>query len=76
MVNAEIHNHNTHQKLNLCVQFCRTNGFRNGVMSMGIKLCNKFANKIRKVQKIRQFKRELRSHLLQHTFHSSDEYMS
>jgi hypothetical protein len=42
---------------------------------MGIKLCNKISNKIREVEKIRKFKRELKSYLLQNTFYSVDEHM-
>jgi hypothetical protein len=35
--NIAVHNHNTCQKLNLHVQFCRTNVSKNGVMNMEIK---------------------------------------
>jgi hypothetical protein len=59
--NIVVHNHNTHQKLNLHVQFCRANVFKNGVMNMGIRLCNKILNKIRKVGKMKQFRRVFRS---------------
>jgi hypothetical protein len=47
--NIAVHNYNTRQKLNLHVQFCRTNVSKNGVMNMGIKLYNKIPNKIREV---------------------------
>jgi hypothetical protein len=43
--------------------------------STGIKLYNKIPNKIREVEKIKYFKRELRSYLLWHTFYSVEEYM-
>jgi hypothetical protein len=49
--NAAIHNHNTCQKLNLHVQFYRTNALKKGVMTMGIKLDNKFPHKIMEVEK-------------------------
>jgi hypothetical protein len=58
------------------VCFCRINTLKKCVMNMGIGLHNTFQNKIMEVEKIRQFERELRSCLLQHTFHSVDEYMS
>jgi hypothetical protein len=51
------------------------NAFKKGVRSMGIKLYNKISNKILEIIKMRQFKRELRSYLLQNTFYSVDEYM-
>jgi hypothetical protein len=73
--NIAVHNHNTCQKLNLHVQFCRTNVSKNGVMIMEIKLYNKIRNKIREVGKMRQFKRVFRSYLVQHVFYSVEEYM-
>jgi hypothetical protein len=42
--NSAVHNHNTRQKLNLHVQFCRTNVEKNGVMNMGIRLYNRIPN--------------------------------
>jgi hypothetical protein len=57
------------------VQFCRTNVLKNGVLDMGIKLYNKILIKIREIEKMRHFKRVLRSYLLQHTFYSVEEYM-
>jgi hypothetical protein len=33
-------------------------------------------NKIREVEKMKHFKRELKPYLLQHTFYSVEEYMS
>jgi hypothetical protein len=72
--NRVIHNHNTCQELNLHVQFCRTN-VENGVMNMGIRLYNRIPNKIMEIEKISQFKRVLRSYLVQHMFFSAEEYM-
>jgi hypothetical protein len=73
--NTEIHNQNTRQKLDLQVKFCRTNVLKKGVVNIGIKLHNKLSSQIREVEKMRTFKNELRSYLLQHTFYSVDEYM-
>jgi hypothetical protein len=42
---------------------------------MGIKLCNKILNKIREMEEMRHFKRELESYLLRHTFYSVVEYV-
>jgi hypothetical protein len=73
--NRVIHNHNTCQNLNLHVQFCRTNVVKNGVMNMGIKLYNRIPNKMREIEKMSQFKRVLRSYLVQHMFYSIEEDM-
>jgi hypothetical protein len=42
--NNAIHNYNTLQTVNLHVQFCRTNGLKNVMMNVGIKLYNKIPN--------------------------------
>jgi hypothetical protein len=49
---SAVHNYNTRQGLISHVQFCRTNVLKNGVMNMGIKLCNKIPIKIWKEEKI------------------------
>jgi hypothetical protein len=73
--NIAVHEHNTHQKLNLLVQFCRTNVSKNGAVNMGTRLYNKIPNKIREVGKLRQFKRVFRSYSVQHVFYLVEEYM-
>jgi hypothetical protein len=73
--NAEIHDHNTRQNSDLCIQFCRISFFKKRVVDIGIKLYNKLLNQMKKVEKMKYFKRELRSFLLQHTFYSINEYM-
>jgi hypothetical protein len=74
--NTEIHNRNTRQKLDLHVQFCRTYVLKKGVVNIVIKLYNKLPSQISEVEKMRTFKKELKSYLLQHTFYLVDEYMS
>jgi hypothetical protein len=61
--NAAIHDHNTWQKLNFHVQYGRTNALKKGVMNIGIKLYSKLLNKIKEVEEMRYFKRQLRSYL-------------
>jgi hypothetical protein len=48
---------------------------KNGVMNMGIRLYNRIPNKIWEIEKMSQFKRVLRSYLVQHMFYSVEEYM-
>jgi hypothetical protein len=50
--------------------------FRKSVINIGIRLCNKVPDYIKKLDKNKDFKRELRSFLLQQAFYSVDEYMS
>jgi hypothetical protein len=44
-------------------------------MGMGIKLFNKMPNEVRKSDAMWQFKKELKSLLLQHTFYAVHEYI-
>jgi hypothetical protein len=39
--NADFHNHNTYQNLNLSFQFYRTDIYKKGLMNTGFKLYNK-----------------------------------
>jgi hypothetical protein len=43
-------------------------------VNMGIRLYNKMSDHIRKLEKNKLFKRELKSFLLQHAFYSLDEF--
>jgi len=74
--NEEVHDHCTHKKSDLHIQFCRTTLLKNSSANMGIKLYNKLPNTIKRLGKIQEFKRRLKYFLLQHIFCSVDEYMS
>jgi hypothetical protein len=73
--NVVVDNYNKCQKLNLHVQFYRTNVLKNGVMNRGIRLYSRIPNKIGEVVKTRQFKRALRSILVQYMFYLVEKYM-
>jgi hypothetical protein len=49
--------------------------FKKSVVNIGIKLYNKLPSHMKKIEKMKHFKRELISFLLQHTFYFIDEYM-
>ena len=74
--NGEVHDHCTCQKSDLHIQFCRTALFKNSSGNVGIKLYNKLPNKIKRSEKMQEFKRRLKCLLLQHIFYSVDECMS
>jgi hypothetical protein len=74
--NGEVHDHCTHQKSGLHIQFCRTTVFKNSSENVGIKLFSKLPDTIKRLEKIQEFKRRLNYFLLQHIFYSVDEYMS
>ena len=63
-------------KSDLNAQFCRSNLFRNSIANVGIKLCNKLPNKLKKLEKIQEFKRNLKYFLQQHIFSSVHKYVS
>jgi hypothetical protein len=65
---AQIHKYDTQRKLDLHVHFCNTDLFRKSVINRGIRLHNKVPDYIKKLDKDKAFKRELRSFLLQQAF--------
>jgi len=69
-LNEEIHDLCMRHKSDIYVQFFRTTLFRNNVANMGMKLYNKVSYKVKKLEKIREFKRKLKYFLLQHIFYS------
>jgi hypothetical protein len=69
-LNYEIHDHYTRHKSDLHVQICRTSLFKNNVANMVIKLYNKLPSKVKKLEKLQKFKRELKYFLLQYIFYS------
>ena len=71
-----MHDHCMPHKSDLHVQFCRTTLLRNDVANVGTKLYNKLLEKLKKLEKIEEFKRKLKYFLLQHIFFSVDEYLS
>ncbi|KDR10043.1 hypothetical protein L798_00309 [Zootermopsis nevadensis] len=61
-------------KLDFRVQFRRTNILKKRAVNIGIKLYTKLPIQIRKVEKIRTYKNELASYLLQRTIYSVDVF--
>jgi len=74
--NKEVHDSYTCQKSDLRTQFCRTIPFKNSSAYVSIKLYNKLPNTIKRLVKIKEFKRRLKYLLLQHIFYSVNECMS
>jgi hypothetical protein len=75
-LNEEMQDHCMRHKSDLHVRFCKTTLLRSNVANVGIKLYNKLPEKLKKLEKIEEFKRKLKYFLLQHIFFSVDEYMS
>ena len=57
------------------LQFCRII-LTNIVANLGIKLCNKLPNKLKKLEKVEEFTRKHNFFLLQHIFNSVAEYLT
>jgi hypothetical protein len=70
--NVQFHNYNAQRKFDLHVQFCNMDFCRRSVVNMGIRLYNKVPDHIKKLEKNKLFKREMRSFLLQHALYSVD----
>jgi len=54
--NEEVHDHCTCQKSHLHIQHCSVL-FKNSNANVGIKLCNKLPNTIKRLDKMQEFKR-------------------
>jgi hypothetical protein len=74
--NTNIHNYNTRLNKDYHVNFCRTTLFKRSVVNMGIKLYSKLPNKIKKIEGLLSFKKELKSFLLIHSFYTIKEFIS
>ena len=57
-------------------QFCRTDILKKSVTNMGAKLYNRLPNYIKNVENLKPFKKQIKTFLLHHTFHSVDEYLA
>jgi hypothetical protein len=58
--NEEVHDHCTHQKSDLHIQFCINTLFKNSSANMVIKLYNQLPNTIKILEKIQEFKGKLK----------------
>jgi metal-responsive CopG/Arc/MetJ family transcriptional regulator len=75
-LNIQIHSYNTRRKSYVHVHFCNTSLLRKSLVNTGIRLYSKVPDHIKKLDKIKSLKRELKSFLLQHAFYSLDEFVA
>jgi len=73
--NTETHNYQTCQSLDLHCQFCRSNAPEKIVVNKGMKLHNKLHSAVQAIKNT-ALRWKLRSSLVQHTFYTTDEYIS
>ena len=73
--NVSIDGYNMRNKLNFHVEFCSTILFQKSAINVVIKLYNTMPESIKKLDKSKPFKKELKSLLLSHSFYSIDEFL-
>jgi hypothetical protein len=73
--NVSIQGHNTCSKLNFHVEFCNTVLFQKSEVNMGIKLHNRVLESIKNLDNFKFLKKELKSLILSHSFHSVYEFL-
>lgn len=67
--------HNMRSKLNFHVEFCNTVLFQKSEVNMGIKPYNKVPESNKNLHNFKFLKKELKSFILSHSFHSVYEFL-
>ena len=73
--NFGIHGHNTRNKFGLHTCYCSTVLYQRSVTNMGIKLFNKLPIKIKQLDNLKGFKREVKTFLSHHSFYTIEEFL-
>ena len=73
--NCEIHEYNTRSKYDLHTQFRNTSLLQNSVLHMGVRLYKRLPLKIKKLDNFNQFKKEVKSMLLNNSFYTLEEFL-
>jgi len=72
---SNIRTHNTRGKMDIHIQLCSTDLFKRSVINIGTKLHNKLPGSMKGIDS-NKTKKELKSFLLPHTFHSVEEFVA
>jgi hypothetical protein len=73
--NYDFHEHNTRSKHDLHTQSCNTSALQKSVLHMGIKLYKCLPMRIKKMNSLKQFRKEIKSTLLGETFYTLEEFL-
>jgi hypothetical protein len=73
--NYEFHEYNTRSKYDLHTQPYNTPSLQNSVVHMGVRLYKRLPLKIKKLDNLKQFRKEVKSALLNNTFYTLGEFL-
>jgi predicted enzyme involved in methoxymalonyl-ACP biosynthesis len=73
--NCEIHKHNMRSKYGLHTQPHITSLLQKSVLHMGVRLYKHLPLRIKKLEKCKQFRKEVKSILLNNMFYTLEEYL-
>ena len=73
--NYDFHEYNKRSKHDLHTQSCNTSSLQKSVLHMGVKLYKCLPLRIKKMDGIKQFRREVKSILLKETSHTLEEFL-
>ena len=73
--NCEIHEHDTRSKYDLHTQPQNTTLLQNSVLHMGARLYRQLRMRIKNLDKYNQFRKEVKSTLLNNTIYTLEEYL-
>jgi len=71
--NSDKYEYNTRRKCDFHFPSCNTSLFKRSVINMEIRLYDKMPTRIKQLDSFRDFKRKLKSYLLDHPFYSLNE---
>jgi len=73
--NCEIHEYNTRSKYDLHTRSRNTPLLQNSVLYMGVRLYKRLPLKIKKLDNFNQFRKEVKSMLLNNSFYTLEEFL-
>jgi hypothetical protein len=73
--NYDFHEYNTRSKHDLHTQSCNTSSLQKSVLHMGIKLYNCLPMRIKKMNSLKQYRKEIKSTLLRETLYTLEEFL-
>jgi hypothetical protein len=73
--NYDFHEYNTRSKYDLHTYSCNTSSLQKSVINMGVKLYKYLPLRIKKMDGLKQFRKEIKSILLNETFYTMEEFL-
>jgi hypothetical protein len=73
--NYEFHEYNMRSKYDLYTQPCNISSLQNSVLHIGVRVYKRLPLKIKKLDNLKQFRKDVKSTLLNNTFYTLEEFL-